>query len=269
VLSALAPARRRLVLGLIAAAVLATSTLAIVAVLIVTALSRQTPAIAQDKPGPVLLVPGYGGSTQGLSSLASRLRAQGKDVSVVALPGNGEGDLREQAKALGQAATATLKRTGAQSVDVVGYSAGGVVARLWVRDYGGAKQARRIVTLGSPQHGTALAQLGALFPSACPTACVQLGPTSDLLIGLNTAPETPKGPAFISIWSTRDEVVLPPDSAVLNGAVNISVQSVCASSQVRHGGLPADPLVAAMVAAELKPAPPVQLTASDCRRLSS
>jgi triacylglycerol lipase len=108
-----------------------------------------------------------------------------------------------------------------------------------------------------------------LFPSACPSACVQLGPTSDLLISLNTAPETPKGPAFISIWSTRDEVVLPPDSAVLNGAVNISVQSVCATSQVRHGGLPTDALVAAMVALELKPAPPVQLTASDCQRLSS
>jgi triacylglycerol lipase len=269
VFPALAPARRRLVIGLIAAALLATSTLAIVAVVIVTALSRQAPAIAQDKPGPVLLVPGYGGSTEGLTSLTTRLRAQGKAVSIVTLPGNGEGDLREQAKSLGNAATATLKRTGAKSVDVVGYSAGGVVARLWVRDYGGAKQARRIVTLGSPQHGTALAQLGALFPSACPTACVQLSPTSDLLISLNTAPETPKGPAFISIWSTTDEVVLPPESAELKGGLNISVQSVCATSQVRHGGLPTDALVAAMVAVELKPTPPAQLTASDCLRLSS
>jgi triacylglycerol esterase/lipase EstA (alpha/beta hydrolase family) len=269
VFGSLSPTRRRLVLGVIAAGLAAILTLAVVAVLMLTALGEHNPVVMQSKAGPILLVPGYGGSTDSLQPLANRLRAMGKDVEIVSLPGNAEGDLREQAKVLATAAKATLKRTGATSVDVVGYSAGGVVARLWVRDYGGAALARRIVTLGSPQHGTLLAQLGSLLAGACPMACIQLGPTSDLLIALNTAPETPRGPAFISIWTSHDQVVLPPESAQLQGALNISVQSVCPNSTVRHDGLPNDPLVAAMVAAELQPAPLEELAAKDCQRLSS
>jgi len=269
VFGSFAPARRRLVLGLIVAGLVAVLTLAVVAIGVFATLDNHDLPVAQDMPGPVLLVPGYGGSTDGLQALAQKLRAAGKDAEIVPMPGNAEGDLRDQAKALSAAAKAAVERTGARSVDVVGYSAGGVVARLWVRDYGGAGQARRIVTLGSPQHGTLLAQLGALFAGVCPVACVQLGPTSDLLSALNTAPETPKGPAFVSIWTNHDQVVLPPESAELQGALNMSVQSVCAQSVVRHDGLPTDPLVAAMVVTELTASQIRVLTAADCAQLSS
>jgi len=221
-------------------------------------------AVAPNLPGPVLLVPGYGGSTSSLSSLAGALRHGGKDVTIVSLPGDGTGDLRAQAQTLGRAATAALARTQAASVDVVGYSACGVVARLWVRDYGGAAVARRVVTLGSPQHGTRLAELGALLPAACPTACQQLAPDSDLLASLNRGDETPAGPQFYSIWTTDDNVVTPPDSARLTGAVNLTVQSVCAAADVSHGDLPRDRLVQAIVAADLVAGAPVSPTTADC-----
>jgi triacylglycerol esterase/lipase EstA (alpha/beta hydrolase family) len=229
----------------------------------------RTPPVAQNRPGPVLLVPGYGGSVTGLTVLAGRLRAAGKDAEVVDLPDEAEGDLGQQAKALAAAAQAALRRTGAASVDVVGYSAGGVVARLWVKDYGGAAVARRVVTLGSPQHGTALAALGSLVAGACPLACQQLVPTSDLLTALNTRPELPAGPAFVSLWSSRDEVVLPPDSARLTGAVNIEIQQVCARSVVSHTQLPTDPLVDAMVEAELSAGPVRRFGTADCATLSA
>jgi triacylglycerol lipase len=143
------------------------------------------------------------------------------------------------------------------------------VARLWARDHGGAALARRIVTLGSPQHGTQLAALGALVPGECPTACQQLSPSSDLLAGLNQDDETPAGPQFVSIWTNHDGVVIPASSAVLAGALNIEVQSVCAGSTVNHSGLPSDQLVDNLAIAELAPGPAVALTASDCKRLSS
>jgi triacylglycerol lipase len=251
-LGSLSPARRRLILGLVALLVLG------VAAVLVVVLTRSSPkAAAQGDPGPVLLVPGYGGSTGSLDSLATVLRSHGKDATVLALPGNGEGDLNVQAQTLADAVAAVRKRTGAASVDVIGYSAGGVVARIWVRDHHGATTARRVITLGSPQHGTAVAGLaGSLLPGACPIACQQLEPTSQLLAGLNAGDETPSGPAFVSVWTTHDDVVLPPDSAVLAGALNVSVQSICPQDTVTHSGLPTDPAVQALVLANLGAGPP-------------
>lgn len=267
-LSALSPARRRLVLAL--AGLVVVALVAAAAVVAVGRLHRHTTAAAkQDRPGPVLLVPGYGGSTVGLTKLADVLRRHGRTADVVGLPGNGTGDLTVQARTLATAAKAILARTGAASVDVVGYSAGGVTARLWLRDDGGAAVTRRLVTLGSPQHGTDLAALGSSLPGSCPLACRQLDPDSALLRDLNAGDETPDGPQYVSLWTTADQVVTPPDSARLDGSIGFSVQSVCASSRVSHGDLPTDPLVTAMVLAELSGANTTTLTSADCARLSS
>ncbi len=266
-LAGLAPARRRLVVTVLA--------LVVVAVVVTGAallLGRLSGAagrepVSQQTPGPVLLVPGYGGSTAALQPLADRLAAEGRDAAVVALPGEGTGDLTAAADALAEAVDEVLDRTGAGSVDVVGYSAGGVVARLWAAD-GGAAVARRIVTLGSPHHGTTLADMaGQVAPEQCPEACRQLASGSPLLVGLNADDETPEGPVWVSIWTAQDETVTPPESARLEGALELPVQSVCARARVTHGELPRDPLVQAMVLEQLGAAAPAALGPDDCARL--
>jgi triacylglycerol lipase len=265
-LAGLAPARRRVVLGLLTLVVLGAVTLA--AVLLTRSSGDAAEPVAQDSPGPVLLVPGYGGGTAALQPLADDLIALGRDATVVRLPGNGTGDLNDSADALGEAVDAALERTGDDTVDVVGYSAGGLVARLWVAD-GHAGAVRRVLTLGSPHHGTSLADLaGGIVPGECPAGCRQLATDSDLIAGLNAGDETPSGPTWVSIWTAQDETVTPPDSARLDGAVNLTVQSVCAAAQVGHGDLPRDPLVRAMVVAELASGQPVELGPEDCARLS-
>jgi triacylglycerol esterase/lipase EstA (alpha/beta hydrolase family) len=216
----------------------------------------------------VLLVPGYGGSTSALEVLARRLRGAGRDAEVVALPAGGTGDLRVQAAVLDRAARAEID-AGAPSVDVVGYSAGGVVARLWAADDDGRAVARRVVTLGSPHHGSEVAALaGSLLPDQCPAACRQLVPGSELLARLNTD-ETPDGPTWVSVWTTRDQIVTPAESARLDGALNIPVQQVCADSLVGHGELPTDRLVQGLVLAALAPTPPSVPSRADCPRLRS
>jgi triacylglycerol esterase/lipase EstA (alpha/beta hydrolase family) len=208
------------------------------------------PPVAQDRLGPVLLVPGYGGSTSALQVLAERLRGAGRTAVVVTLPGDGTGDLRTAADVVGELAASAVA-AGAPSVDVVGYSAGGVTARWWIAEGGGDAVARRVVTLGSPHHGTQLAGLGAGF--GCPAACRQLAPGSDLLRTLNSGDETPQGPRWTSVWTDQDEVVTPPDSARLDGATPVVVQRVCPGTTLTHEDLPRSPLVAAVVLGGARP----------------
>jgi triacylglycerol lipase len=221
---------------------------------------RQAPD--QDLTGPVLLVPGYGGGTGGVSVLAERIRATGRQATVVTLPGDGSGDLREQAAVLDGYVEREL-RGGAPSVDVIGYSAGGVVARVWVQEHDGARKARRIVTLGSPHRGTDLAAAGAAaVPGACPVACQQLAPGSRLLAGLATPVPTP--PVWLSLWTVDDQTVTPPDSARLDGAMNVEVQSVCPDLRIDHSGLPGDPFVTTVVLAAIGAAPLHPPSPDDC-----
>ena len=258
------PVRRRLLAGL--ALLLLVAVAAVVLPRLGDGRSTVAPpsaAAPQDVPGPVLLVPGYGGGTAGLEVLAGRLRATGRDAVVVPAPGEGTGDLRLAAEAVDEAADRALA-AGAPSVDVVGYSAGGVVARLWARE--NLDRVRRVVTLGSPHHGSRVAAAGALYaPAACPTACQQLVPESRLLSDLNDGDETPDGPQWVSVWTAQDEIVTPPDSARLDGALNVVVQDVCPGIAVPHGRLPTEPVVTGIVLQALSAAPPVP--PADCAAL--
>lgn len=212
----------------------------------------------QAVQGPVLLVPGYGGATGALEVLAGQLRQAGRTASVLPLPGDGTGDLALSVAALAAAATAS-----ALPVDVVGYSAGGVVARLWAA--GDPSRVRRVVTLGSPHHGTQVAAIGAaLAPGACPVACQQLVPGSPLLDDLNAGDETPDGPQWLSLWTTQDETVTPPTSARLDGAVNVELQQLCPALVVSHSDLPRDAVVMRIVSAALAAPEVVEPTASVC-----
>ena len=85
----------------------------------------------------------------------------------------------------------------------------------------GAGVTRRLVTLGSPHHGTRAARIRRSGPpspragSSCRAAtCLRCS-------------ETPDGPAWTAVWTAQDQVVTPPESAKLDGAVNVKVQDVC------------------------------------------
>ncbi|HEU5107936.1 MAG TPA: lipase, partial [Micromonosporaceae bacterium] len=205
-------AGRRHLLLLVAALTAVVAVLAVVGVRLLggSATGRRP---SQAAPGPVLLIPGYGGNQRALSVLAGRLRAEGREATVVTLPDGGTGDLLRQVETLDADVRAALDG-GAPSVDLVGYSAGGVVARAWVDRRDGATVARRVVSLGSPLHGTRIAALGlTLGADACPTACRQLAPGSDLLDDLDGP--LPEGLPWLSVWTEDDEIVKPPDSARL------------------------------------------------------
>jgi len=253
-------ARRRRLVTLLAALVVAGAV--VVGVQVVR--TGGTPAApTQGRPGPVLLVPGYGGSRDSLSVLAERLRRAGRTAEVLTLPGDGTGDLRAQVQVLDDAARDAVA-DGAPSVDVIGYSAGGVVTRLWIAG-DGAGLARRVITLGAPLHGTETAAVGGvLAPGACPVACQQLIPGSALLNDVATR-SVPL--PWLSLWTENDKTVTPPDTAQLDGAVNVPLQRVCPGVEIAHSQLPADPLVTGLVLRALGTSPLAAPGSTDCGRL--
>ncbi|WP_211357243.1 lipase family alpha/beta hydrolase [Nocardioides rubriscoriae] len=245
-LGRLSPARRRLHLGV---ACLVVGALVVVGVRAVLDRSADDPApVDQARRGPVLLVPGYGGSTTALEDLAAALPG----AEVVAPPGDGTGDLREAARALADRVREVLERTGAPSVDLVGYSAGGVVVRYYVAELGGAAVTRRVATVASPHHGTDLAALATSIGSGtCSEACRQLDPGSDLLRALNAGDETPAGPRWLSVWTETDQTVVPADSAVLDGARSVDLQATCGTGPLSHGEVVRAPVTVSVVEAFL------------------
>jgi triacylglycerol esterase/lipase EstA (alpha/beta hydrolase family) len=185
-------------------------------------------------------------------------------VVVVQLPDRGTGDIEASAGVVARA----VDGTGASTVDLVGYSAGGIVVRTYLDKPGVAGHVRHVVLLGSPNHGAQLAGLASLLgPQLCQGACAQLVPGSSLLAHLNQlvgGHEFPAGPDVTSIWTALDRTVTPPTSAVLAGARNVRLQDVCRDSRVGHGGLVRDPLTVGLALRALDGGLQRQPRPSDC-----
>jgi pimeloyl-ACP methyl ester carboxylesterase len=262
-LGGLAP-RRRLFVLVVTAVVLA------LAASVAVSVSREYAAPPKADPqqlGPVVLVPGFGGNTAALQALALRLRVVGRPAVVVELPDGGTGDFSGQAAAIDDAVR-DLIRHGTRSVDLVGYSAGGVASWLYLQTGTTAPAIRRLVTLGSPLQGADIAAAGgALVPGACPRACQELAPGSSLLARLGSAarPDIP----WLSLWTDQDDVVTPPQSAALPGVRSIRLQSVCDGILINHGQLPTAGLAIGLVLRTLGTKPLPVPVPGDCSRLQA
>jgi pimeloyl-ACP methyl ester carboxylesterase len=95
---------------------------------------------------------------------------------------------------------------GGGRIDVVAHSLGGLVARCYLQLLGGARRVDRLITLGTPHHGTYAANF---IPS---TLVRQLLPESPFLQHLN-AQTPPDGLQAISIVAGRDLLIQPVASA--------------------------------------------------------
>jgi triacylglycerol lipase len=261
--------RRRVLAGVLALVVLAAA--AVVSVRLMRDAGPLVDPLArpdQDRPGPVLLVPGYGGSRGSLLRLAERIEATGRSATVLTLVGDGTGDLSAQVDVLDEAVDAVLA-DGAPSVDIIGYSAGGVVTGLWIaRDAAAAAKVRRVVTLGAPLAGTSVAGVATVVaPDACPPACRQLAPGSAEIEEL-VRDQVGEAVPWLSVWTADDETVTPPATAAqLPGTVQVQVQQVCLGARVPHGALPTDPAVTGLVVRALSTAPLDASASGGCAQL--
>ncbi|ARE33472.1 lipase [Rhodococcus qingshengii] len=228
-----------------------------------------------DHPRPVVLVHGTGVSmVDTWGTLAPQLSDLGYCVFALNYGGAQEilnpaavhwgiTDIGRSAKELATFVESVRSHTGAQQVDIVGHSQGGVVARQYLKFEGGATPSNpsqnavhSLVSLGATNHGTTFGglQANAQMLSAMgvpgdllvqtiwgPAGVQQLGGTP-FLAALNAGSETQPGVEYTVIATTQDQISTPPEATFLTAGPdsevhNVWVQDGCPGSTVSHAQL--------------------------------
>lgn len=166
---------------------------------------------------PVLLIHGYvcnRGFWAPLSRVLAAARVQHDALDLEPVAGSIDGFVPLVAGAV----EALCARSGSDRVIIVAHSMGGLVARAYLQRHGAARIAR-VITLGTPHHGTALANLGV---GENARQMSRPGGQCSAWLAQLAASETPALRAGItSIWSQHDNIVAPQASAQLPGARNL------------------------------------------------
>lgn len=97
---------------------------------------------------------------------------------------------------------------------VVAHSMGGLATRAWMRDAGGDRRVHRVITIGSPHHGTWLGRFGSTPNSR------QMRIGGRWIDALAASEAGERYQRFTCFYSHCDNIVMPPSTATLAGADN-------------------------------------------------
>ncbi len=210
-------------------------------------------------PRPVVLVHGtFANQSNNWASLSPLLKNNGYCVftfnyGAPALGGfaYGMGPIERSAAELAVFVDQVMLRTGAEQVDLVGHSQGGMMPRYYLNFLGGGRRVHHLVALAPSSHGTTFLGLvdlsrffgisglvDRLLAGFC-VSCVQQEAGSDFVKKMASVPDTVPGVHYTVIASRYDEIVTPYESQFLSGpnVRNITIQDVCALDNDGHAGL--------------------------------
>jgi triacylglycerol esterase/lipase EstA (alpha/beta hydrolase family) len=190
---------------------------------------------------PVLLLHGYGANSGYWAHLAPLLDAAHISHATVDLEPM-TGDIDTYSPLVEQAARALCQASGSARLVVVAHSMGGLVARAWLRRRGTGGVAR-VITLGTPHHGTSLANFG-IGANALQMRRAE-GAASAWLRELAASESAATRALVTSIYTHHDNIIAPQTSSLLPGARNI------AFGGVGHVALGSNPRVLAEVMREV------------------
>ena len=174
-------------------------------------------------PGtPVILVHGFGASCfLNWMYLGLRLHLDGYDIYCHDFTDLFQSNV-DNAYELAAFVEEVLAETGSDRVDIVSGSMGGVSLRYFIKYLWGEAVVEDVMTIASPNHGTWYVLPFSLFLIPAAEAL----PGSDFLDDLNAGDETPGDDI---LWTTIrpavDQVIIPGDSAMLEGARNVRIWS--------------------------------------------
>ncbi len=173
---------------------------------------------------PVLLLHGYGGNSGywvHLTPLLDAARISHASVDLEPLLG----DIDGYVPLVQRAAEDLCAKAGADKLVIVAHSMGGLVARAWMRRHGTARVAR-VITLGTPHHGSSLARFGIGTNAAQMRRADGAAPDNAWLRELAAAEDVQVRALVTSIYTHHDNMIAPQTSCLLPGARNIAFGGV-------------------------------------------
>lgn len=152
-------------------------------------------------------------------------------------------DIDDSAKEIASTIDYILSVTGAEKVDLVGHSQGGLHLKKYIAENGGGDKVGRAVGLAATYHGTTLAGMDKMLrpivernpklaESAAGKAGVQQLVGSELIDRLNQLPDTDKRVQYTNLYSAADTTATPNKTSMLesvDGAdvANVEVGAAC------------------------------------------
>ena len=215
-------------------------------------------ASGQLAPPPVLLIHGYVNNAGALWRLWKALVDKGLGVYTLNLEPVYSG-IDRYAPLITARVNAIRRTTGAAAVTLVCHSMGGLAARAYFRycaEQGLEPGIAKVVTLGSPHHGTmcARSEWSANGRQMAPASAWLRQLAADEAAAHQAPPLSPWPCPLVSIYSIDDNVVVPQRSARLDHARNVELDGI------GHMSLPLARCVIDLVLAEV--AAPVAATAA-------
>jgi hypothetical protein len=176
------------------------------------------PAAEPQPTRTVLLIPGTTIPGSYFDEMAARLSRDGFLPVVFEPPDLFTESLVTGAARISDQIDTVLAESGESRVHIVAECNGGVATRYALQVLGGWDRVDQVVTFVSAHHGTWLSPVGDWTTGF--QSLADITPGSPFLTELDAAP-FPAGLSFTSIYSCNDELMLPYDTSVVDGATNV------------------------------------------------
>jgi len=169
---------------------------------------------------PTILVPGWGAPHLHTRWVASLLEKENLNVHAIKLPYLGVGDMDENAAILSKEVERLCSKSRIGKVNLVGYSLGGLIARIYLQNYEGVQRLGRAVFVGSPQNGIYTA-----YPVSFTKGGRQVRFGSDFMRELNKNFSCRCDSArCLSIYLSRDIIICPSKAARIPCGYNLELK---------------------------------------------
>jgi len=160
---------------------------------------------------PIVLVHGLWDSPRIFTCLAQQLKDKGVPVFTPFLPHKlGSVSIYDLSEGLDLYISTQFNE--GEKIDLLGFSMGGLISRLWLQRLEGVKRTNRFISLGAPHQGTYTAQF---IPPWLLKGVAEMKRGSSLIKELNSDLNDLKGVDCMSFFCVCDLMVVPGWEAVL------------------------------------------------------